>query len=210
LFASSMLQRFNERYSADQRITKLKSIDEAVDRMNELVEQSLSLGRAEVSAPKLEPVDVRTFVTRVADEVRSATLQRSPVKLELAEPLPRIQTDPMLLRTILSNLLDNAVKYSPAGEAVLLHVETRDEQLIITVRDHGPGLREEDMPKLFTSFYRGGNTSHISGTGLGLAIVKRCATALGGDVSARNANDGGAEFIVMLPPLPNSNLQSEI
>ena len=108
------------------------------------------------------------------------------------------------------NLLDNAVKYSPAGEAVLLHVETRDEQLIITVRDHGPGLREEDMPKLFTSFYRGGNTSHISGTGLGLAIVKRCATALGGDVSARNANDGGAEFIVMLPPLPNSNLQSEI
>ncbi len=199
LFASSMMQRFNERYTAKQRMDKLRSVDEAVERMNDLVEQALSLGRAETAAPKLESVDLEPISRRIVDEVLSATSHRSPVELDVQSDVPSLRCDTLMLRTILGNLLNNAVKYSPPGSPVNLHIARQNGSVIFTVRDHGPGLHEEDMSKLFTSFHRGTNTENIPGTGLGLAIVKRCVTALGGDVAARNAEDGGAEFTVELP-----------
>ena len=104
-----------------------------------------------------------------------------------------------MLRTILSHLISNAVKYSPANSAIVLTLKRRDGHAIFTVRDNGPGLSEEDLPKLFNTFHRGKGTEAIHGTGLGLAIVKRCTEALGGTILARNAKDGGAEFIAELP-----------
>lgn len=199
LFAASMLRRFDSRYGPEERAGQLTTIEESVDRMNELVEQSLSLGRAEAAEPQAENVDVQVLCHRVADEVKSSTSMRSPIGLEFLSIPARVRSDPTLLRAILNNLVGNAVKYSPAGSPVTLRAEAADGQLILTVRDHGPGLRPEDMPNLFMTFYRGSNTAGIPGTGLGLAIVRRCTDALGGSVTARNAEGGGAEFIVTLP-----------
>lgn len=204
LFSSSMLRRFNEAFSAGERTAQLDAIDEAVERMNDLVEQSLSLGRAEVAAPKKSTFDVKKFSTRIIDEVMSSTSHRSPISLLSAEQLPSGHADETMLRTILANLLGNAVKYSPAGSPISLCVErSGDEKAVFTVRDRGPGLSEEDIPKLFTTFHRGKGVEGIPGSGLGLAIVKRCTEALGGTVAARNALDGGAEFIVELPLFPS-------
>lgn len=200
LFASSMLRRFNASFSAEERATQLDAIDEAVERMNELVEQSLSLGRAEIAAPKKSTFDVRKFCSRVIDEVMSSTSHHSPITLESDDALPAAHTDEMMLRTILANLLGNAVKYSPAGSPILLRIKHGDgDKAEFVIRDHGRGLSEEDLPKLFTTFYRGKDVQDIPGSGLGLAIVKRCAEALGGSVTARDAPDGGAEFVVILP-----------
>ena len=104
-----------------------------------------------------------------------------------------------MLRPILSNLLSNAVKYSPEGSPVTVTLERNNDEATFTVKDHGPGLREEDLPKIFASFHRGMGTEGIPGTGLGLAIAKRSIESLSGNIVARNAPDGGAEFVVTLP-----------
>ena len=199
LFASSMMRRFEERFGPAERAQQLDTIDDAVKRMNDLVEQALSLGRAEAAKPHLLPLDLLAVCHRVVDEVQSSTSHRCRMWLSADGYSHEGQMDESVLRTILINLLGNAVKYSPAGSQVILRLDREDQDAIFTVRDHGPGLPAEDLPDLFKSFHRGRGALSIPGTGLGLAIVKRCAESVGGTVSARNAEDGGAEFTVRLP-----------
>lgn len=199
LFAASMLRRFDARYGPAERAQQLKAIEDAVSLMNDLVEQSLNLGRAEAAETKSQTVDLEVLCRRVIDEVQSSTSHATSIRLETEGASQPAISDPALLRAILGNLLGNAVKYSPAGSPVVLRLACVNDQVTFTVRDQGPGLRAEDLPHLFTTFYRGANAPGIPGSGLGLAIVKRCAEALGGSVAARNAEGGGAEFTVTLP-----------
>jgi signal transduction histidine kinase len=200
LFAAAMMKRYDQQFGPEERAEQVADIEEAVARMNDLVEQSLSLGRAEASLPELRAFDVSLLCHRIIDEVASATSHRSPISFEeKGVPLPVACSDESMLRSILSNLVSNAVKYSPAGTQVVLRLARDNDRAIFTVRDHGAGLNEADIPKLFTTFHRGSNTAGIVGSGLGLAIVRRCAEALGGSVLARNADGGGAEFVVVLP-----------
>jgi two-component system sensor histidine kinase MprB len=94
------------------------------------------------------------------------------------------------------NLLDNAVKWSPAGS----EIEVRVEDATLTVRDHGPGFPEEDLPHVFDRFYRSSAARSTPGSGLGLAIVRQVATSHGGRVTAENAQDGGAIVRLELRP----------
>ncbi|MFZ4764611.1 MAG: PAS domain-containing sensor histidine kinase [Roseimicrobium sp.] len=199
LFASSMLRRFDARFGPAERAQQLDAIDEAVQRMNDLVEQSLSLGRAEVAKPDLREIDPLAICRRVVDEIQSATSHRCHIWLAADGEHAGGRTDETMLRTILVNLLGNAVKYSPEGSQVTLNLCRNDSLAVFTVRDHGPGLSEEDIPKLFETFHRGRHTASTPGTGLGLAIVKRCVETLGGSVCGANATGGGAEFTVHLP-----------
>ncbi len=94
---------------------------------------------------------------------------------------------PGQIERAISNLLDNAAKWSPNGGPV--EVEVRDGQ--VTVRDHGPGIAEEDLPHVFDNFYRAPSARGMPGSGLGLAIVRRVAEANGGSVIAERADGGG-------------------
>ncbi|MCB1231385.1 MAG: PAS domain S-box protein [Verrucomicrobiae bacterium] len=199
LFASSMLRRFEARFNAEERAAQLDAIDQAVNRMNDLVEQSLTLGRAEAAEPRPAPVDTDTFCRHIVEEVLAATSHRCPIRLDIEDGLPGARSDDAMLRAILSNLLGNAVKYSPVGRPVTLTVRRRETEAIFTIRDRGPGITDEDLPKIFATFHRGAGTEGIPGTGLGLAIVQRCVDALDGRVAASNADGGGAEFTVELP-----------
>ena len=199
LFASSMMERFNESFTAEERAEQLRDIQYAVGRMNDLVEQTLCLGRAEAAQPEKHGLNINSLCTRIVDEVHSAAAHRSPIAFEADGALPLASSDETMLRAIIVNLLTNAVKYSPPGTQVELRVVRDEGNAILIVRDHGPGLQEQDLPKLFTSFHRGRGTVGFVGSGLGLAIVKRCSEALDGSVVARNADGGGAEFTVVLP-----------
>ena len=95
-----------------------------------------------------------------------------------------------------SNLLDNAVKWSPPGSTI--DVTVRDGTL--TVRDRGPGFGDEDLPHVFDRFYRASTARGTTGSGLGLAIVRQTAESHGGDVAAENAEGGGALLRLRLAP----------
>ena len=106
-------------------------------------------------------------------------------RVEIDEPLPRVVADEDRVHQVLTNLLSNAIKFSPAGEKkIVLGVRPRDQEVIVWVRDHGIGIPQEMLPKIFDRFFRveNGMTRTISGTGLGLALVKEVVSAHKGRV----------------------------
>jgi two-component system, OmpR family, sensor histidine kinase MprB len=168
-----------------------------LDEMTALIADLVDLARD--SGPHHEArVDVRL------DELASRALERAEGRL----PSVRFVADlhPSLVRGIpdrleraVANLLDNAAKWSAPGGMV--EMSLRDGDLV--VRDHGPGIAPEDLPRVFDRFYRAASARGLPGSGLGLAIVKQVAESHGGDVVAWNAEDGGAVVRLRLPGTPS-------
>jgi len=115
-----------------------------------------------------------------------------------AEPLP-MEGDPKLLFQVMSNLLSNAIKYSPGGGLIKITVWTEGEQLVISVQDHGIGIPEADLDRLFSRYYRGSNVSGIVGTGIGLYLVRMVIELHGGDIVVESREGEGSRFTVRLP-----------
>ena len=105
------------------------------------------------------------------------------------------------LREVADNLLDNALRYAPAGSHVAVGLRRDGENCVLSVEDSGPGLSEADLARVFDRFYRADSSRDrkSGGMGLGLAIVKAIVESHGGEVSARNRIEGGAMFVVRLP-----------
>jgi two-component system, OmpR family, sensor histidine kinase MprB len=141
----------------------------------------------------VEPEDVRLDLL-VADAVERARRNRPEVVYTVdLEPatVPGVQAT---IERAVGNLLDNAAKWSPAGGQV--EVVVRDGRL--TVRDHGPGIADEDLPYVFDRFYRARGARGLPGSGLGLAIVRQVAESHGGDVVAEQAEGGGTRMVLTL------------
>jgi len=105
------------------------------------------------------------------------------------------------LRQVVNNLLENALKFTPAGGSISLDVERTADEITLTVSDTGIGIPAEDLPHLFERFHRGRNVAEFTGNGLGLAIVKAIIQSHSGRVEARSDGLGkGSRFVVSLPP----------
>src|SRR5579884_2635464 len=109
--------------------------------------------------------------------------------------------DRHLLTRAVENLLDNALRHTPAGGAIRVSLGAQGRQVVVRVADTGPGIAAQDLPHLFTPLYRGeaSRNRQTGGAGLGLAIARRIARAHGGDLTAANRAGGGAVFTVSLP-----------
>jgi two-component system OmpR family sensor kinase len=166
--------------------------------MGVLVEDLLTLARLdELRETPHEEVDVVKLARDAVDDARVTAPDRD-VALHVERPAT-VLGDPHQLRQVLANLLRNALVHTPAGTPVEVSVTPG---VRLEVRDHGPGLPGEDPDALFERFWRaeGGRERGKGGAGLGLAIVAGIVAAHGGSVSAANAPDGGASFVVELPP----------
>lgn len=178
-------------------------------RLQVLVSDLLDLTRLDNAAPgdadssgaALDPRDVLGNVWATLEPLaqeRDVGLVVSPGRDQARLAL----VDPGRLHQALLNLLENALHYSPDGTAIDVTLEQRDRWCLITVRDHGPGLSEADLERMFQRFYRGDPSrarSRRSGSGLGLAIVKQIALAEGGLIRASNHPEGGAVLELLLP-----------
>ena len=161
----------------------------------------MDISEAETGAMRLAPTrvslaalidDMRELYQYVASE-RGITLESEvPPELEVDADLNR-------LRQVIANLLDNAVKYTPAGGRVRIEASRREDRVRITVRDTGPGIPDEELPHIWERLYRGDRSRSTPGLGLGLSLVQAIVQAHGGAVAARNLPEGGAEFTVRLP-----------
>lgn len=111
-----------------------------------------------------------------------------------------IEGEPELVRSMIENLLDNAIKYSPEGTTVAISLEEKDKQIKLRVVDQGPGISKEALPNVFKRFYRSDSVrSTVSGSGLGLSLVQKIAEIHGGAVSAESSTGGGSIFTLELP-----------
>lgn len=167
-----------------ERKRLLKDVVEQLGEMTTLVSELIELARGEQRAEELE--DVRLDLL-AADAVERTRRNRPGIefKTDLTESL--VHGVPRTIERAVANLLDNAAKWSPSGGEV--DVEVRNGEVI--VRDHGPGIAEEDLPYVFDRFYRASSARGLPGSGLGLAIVRQVAEAHGGTVVAERAQGGG-------------------
>jgi len=178
----------------------LGRIHQQVERLTSLVNELLDLSRIESGAINLdpEPVEVAALVAEAASLLRTRTEPLEVTVVFEGEPLTVEADRPSLLRVV-SNLLDNAAKWSPQGGTIHVGCEDEGELVAIQVRDEGPGIPEQDLPRVFERFYKGEASRATSGVGLGLAIVKHLVRAHGGTATVESRPGEGASFTVRLP-----------
>jgi PAS domain S-box-containing protein len=199
--SAEILEDYLDQLEPAERKDHLQSIRKNTRRMAGLMEEVLLLGSLDVGKMQFKPapLELRTFVERLVDEVSSATNRRCPIKLSLCEIPPEIHVDERLLRHIFTNLLTNAIKYSDVGRAVRFEIGFAGAEIVCVIRDQGIGIPEADREWLFNAFHRGHNVADRPGTGLGLVIVKRCVDLHGGKIKVESQFGEGTAVTVRLP-----------
>jgi|HubBroStandDraft_6_1064221.scaffolds.fasta_scaffold00260_3 signal transduction histidine kinase len=178
-------------------------IERKLDDMNALVNEMLETARLDDGITRLErqPQSLRTLVAASTATTQSQLTSRHHLDVRLPDGAVLVDVDAGRIETIMRNLLDNAIKFSPEGGVISCHLTESDEIARITVIDHGLGIPPEQMHRLFTRFSRlvTPQNSHISGTGLGLYLSRELARLHGGDITAHSTPGGGASFVLTLP-----------
>ena len=188
----------DQRAPEDQK-TYVASAEGEAAHMASLVNELLSFSKASLggSALQLRPVNVRQAVDQAAS--REAVAE-APPRIDVAPDLT-VMADAELLARALSNLLRNAVRYAGAAGEISISARRDDSEVCIAVSDHGPGVPDAELPRLFDPFYRVEDSRDraTGGVGLGLAIVKTCVETCGGTVQCHNRRPSGLEVIIRLP-----------
>jgi two-component system sensor histidine kinase MprB len=176
-----------KRLAPEERRKLLADVIGQVEELSGLVGALVELDPD--ASPELEDVRLDELVAAAVERAR-AHAPGVEFRTDLQQSV--VRAAPAQIERAVSNLLDNAAKWSDS-------VEVRVAGAEVTVRDHGPGIAEEDLPHVFDRFYRAAAARHLPGFGLGLSIVRQVAASHGGEATAENAPDGGAVFTIRLP-----------
>lgn len=202
--AIELVRHCDDRLPPEQRKELQQDIFNSTQHMAGMMEQMLVLGRVEAGKLACQPTscDLDTLAGKLTDECLSATNQKCVIRWRAEGDLSGAMADEALLRHIFSNLIHNAVKYSPAAGEVVFTVRREGDRAVFKVTDHGIGIPQDDLKDLFEAFHRGRNVGEIPGTGLGLVIVKRCIDLHGGTLELDSVVGQGTTFTVDLPLFP--------
>ncbi len=203
-----------ERRGDHELLSSVQRIRSSADRMAHLISDLLTYTQAQHAELSRQSVDLDELVDQVAHELRETHHLELPIVEHL--PLGRVLADRTLVRQLLTNLMGNAVKYVAPGVIPHLVIGSAptDDMLEIWVSDNGVGIADQDLGRVFDSFFRASSTSSYPGTGLGLAICARTVERHGGRISAQKGAEGqGTTMIFTLPlapvPLPGEVAQDE-
>jgi two-component system, OmpR family, sensor histidine kinase CiaH len=177
----------------------LTDIRDEVDHLTSMVDDLLLLARSDSGAIELEtmPLDLGDVASTGASALARLASERD-VQLAV-DPIPaEVSGDPARLRQLVGILVDNAIRHAPTGSRVDVRVRTDSGDAVLVVEDEGPGIRPDDLPRVFDRFYRAPGAPG-GGTGLGLAIAAWIVERHGGRIAAANRESGGARFTVRLP-----------
>jgi two-component system sensor histidine kinase KdpD len=176
------------------------TIAEEAMRLNRLIGNLLDMTRLESGtlAPRKEWYSLEEVVGAALTRLEPA-LQDRAVRLNLPDDLPLVPLDGVLFEQVVWNLVENAIKYTPAGGSIEISAGLHGGELRFDVADRGPGIGSGDEHRLFEKFYRGESASGQPGVGLGLSICEAIVRAHGGTIEAANRAGGGAVFTVWLP-----------
>lgn len=213
--ASELLEYYE--WTKEEKVEQLHQIQSEVKHMTALMEDVLFLSRSNTNKAKLNltKFDLLSFISQLLRQMQRTFAQEytlnssiyisssntSIENLHFQNDLPTliVKMDEKLLRQILTNLLTNAIKYSPQNKIVDFQLTVEQDQVVFVISDHGIGIPDEDLEHLFGAFHRGKNVGILPGTGLGLSIVKNCIDIHDGSISVESQLDIGTKFTVVLP-----------
>lgn len=198
LASATSLETFGPKFDAATRADLAATIREEAERLDGVVENLLNMSRLEAGA-----LNLRLAAFDLAESVRRTVERRRPittrtVSVIVSPRLPEAMGDPVLFEQALGNVVDNALRYSPADTPVGVVVRAEEGGLVVEVWDEGGGVPEADLPRIFEKFYRAPAVARTPGTGLGLAIVRGLVDAMGGQAEVTNRRDGVAGLVVRL------------
>ncbi|MEB3210252.1 MAG: ATP-binding protein, partial [Leptolyngbyaceae bacterium] len=192
----SSFKRYEAQLSLEQKHDYLSGIAENVDRMTQMIDDILVISKIEARRLEVQHsrLDAVAFCQGLIDEL-STTFNRA-IALHCRRKSLRVDLDAQLLRSILTNILTNAIHYSPDGSPIALKLFCHKHYVVFQVTDQGIGILEGDRPSIFEPFQRGKNVSNIPGTGLGLNIVKRFVDLQQGKIEVESEPGQGTTFRV--------------
>jgi two-component system sensor histidine kinase KdpD len=201
--ASSLLQEDVE-WDEETKRSFASAIEREADRLNRLVGNLLDMSRIEGGALKAEKewYSIEEVIHDVIGHMNTV-LQDRDVSKDIPDNLPPVELDYLQIDQVLTNLIENAVRYTPPQSPIEITVKHMEGQIMISIADRGPGIPPYDLERIFDKFYRVSGAkrrnSSVMGTGLGLAVCRGLVEAHGGRIWAENRPEGGAVFRFTLP-----------
>ncbi|MHC5779097.1 sensor histidine kinase [Nostoc sp.] len=201
LGSAQLLAESNQHCLEEKKLKNLHRIQSSARLMNQLLSDILTLTRAEAGKLEFHPelIDLEAFCLNLLEDLQLCSQQQHIIKFISQSNCTHAKLDENLLYSILSNLLSNAMKYSPQQKDILLILSSKTDAIIFQVQDSGIGLPSEFQQHLFEPFHRASNVGKIVGTGLGLAVVKKCLEVHQGEISVVSELDRGTTFTVRIP-----------
>jgi two-component system, OmpR family, sensor histidine kinase KdpD len=178
----------------------LETAQAETSKLNRLVQNLLDMSRLEGGAihVKREPSDIHDVIGAALEQLGEPA-RKHPISIAIAPSLPLVAMDQVLIVQVLVNLVDNALKYSPADAPIEIEARMNNWELEIRVADRGNGIEEQDLERVFDKFFRGASPGAPCGAGLGLSICKGFVNAHGGQIQANRRTEGGTEVAFFLP-----------
>jgi PAS domain S-box-containing protein len=211
LLSVSSLGRYDSQLTVAQKAAYLLGIQDNVARMTQMIDAVLIIGKVEATGIEMSPTrfDLIAFCRDLVSELtldpndqhEHQSIPGGSHRIRLISRCKRlwVMLDQCLLHSILTNILSNAMRYSPEFGEIQFKVTKQQQQVIVQITDSGIGIPSDDLPYLFEPFHRGRNVSNIAGTGLGLNIVKRFVDLQGGQIEVMSQLGKGTTFQVTLP-----------
>ncbi len=201
LATTETLSAYRQKMTEAQIDARLGKIREQVDHLKDIMEDVLQLARLQARRVEFNAVklDLDAMCRSVLDEFQSRPEMTHELLYSCDAALHEVYLDKKLMRQIISNLVSNAIKYSPDGKIIAVSLVHTGNALVLRVRDEGIGIPEADLAHLFEPFHRAANVGTISGTGLGLTIIKESVELHGGTLSVASQVGIGTTFTVNIP-----------
>lgn len=203
LSSASLIDKYPKEADHNKRKKHVDRIKEAVRTMRDILEDFLSLGKLEegqidVCMELISNDDLKEDLMKVVSRLEQLTKSGQKIKVE-CRLTEHVKVDKKLLANIISNLLSNAIKFSPEHSTINLACLIENDHLVISVKDAGIGISEEDQRHLFERFFRAKNASNIQGTGLGLNIVVKYLELMEGKINCESKINEGSTFTIYIP-----------
>ncbi|WP_052754490.1 PAS domain-containing sensor histidine kinase [Calothrix sp. 336/3] len=207
ILAAETLTKYYDRLAKDKQFSALKRIQTAAQQMAQLVDDILLSNQIESGKLAFHPapLDIVKFCEQIVEDIKLLGDYRHRIIFTHKGDMQSIHLDATLVRQFLTNLLNNAIKYSPEGGIVRLRLASGNGKVVFQVEDQGITIPPLDQPKIFDAFHRGSNVDTIPGTGLGLAIVKKAVELHGGEIRFHSQLGVGTTFTVKLPLVSSQN-----
>ncbi len=203
LSSASLLGKYTKAEEQDKRDRHIARIKEGVKHLNDMLGDLLSLGKLEegLIEPSKELLHCEDFMVDFISDMKEISKPGQQIKFTHSGN-PEVFSDKRLIKNILLNLVSNAIKFSPEYSTIEIACTSAKDQLILSVKDAGIGISEEDQQHLFERFFRARNAQNIQGTGLGLHIVSKYIELLKGQIRLTSEENKGTTFTITLPSKP--------